>query len=246
MEAVLSVDEQRTMLGFPTILAEGCADEGVAGEALVSAGATWERGEHLMMPVIFLLTAVLTSRLSSLLGTYLPPLSTGEDLEEHVRAGDKDLDSTEAVLRTGAYRLTLDLSNLLTTFLVSCHHGTVLKERGTDDSCIGWAGVAIGSVRAALAVGESRKWFGSLILLMMLPGLGCLALSVRGPTDGLAWVRRGNPVLERARDRVSLDLESGRIPKAPMGCLGMAREFRVGSRLIVDDSSADMLGIGSG
>jgi hypothetical protein len=103
-------------------------DKGLAGVALGSAGATWERGVRLTTPVIFLLTVVLTSHLSSLLGMYLSPSSTGEDLKEHIRAGGKDLDSTEAVLRTGAFCPTFDPLNLLTIILESHCHGTTFLE----------------------------------------------------------------------------------------------------------------------
>jgi hypothetical protein len=151
----------------------------------------------------------------------------------------------EAVLGTGEHCIPLDSFNPLMTFSRSRHCGTIFKGRVVEGSSVGWAGAVTGSVRAARVRGESCKGFSLFVLLTMLIGLDSLALSARG----LIQTQRGNPELEQARDRISFNFESNgsrdQLPKAPMGCLGMAREFRVGSQLIVNDSSADALGIGS-
>jgi hypothetical protein len=58
----------------------------------------------------------------------------------------------------------------------SHHCGTVFPDGTMDGAWEEWAGTAIGSVRAALGQGESRKTLVLLVLSTNLTGLHSLAL----------------------------------------------------------------------
>jgi hypothetical protein len=93
----------------------------------------------------------------------------------------------------------------------------------------------MGSVGATLGRGESSKTLVSLVLLMCLLGLNCLALSDCGPADRLGWTQGMDPALKRARDRASIDLESDGSLSQPIralfGSLGLFHELGAHSGL---------------
>jgi hypothetical protein len=107
--------------------------------------------------------------------------------------------------------------------------------------------VTLSSVGAVLVQGESHDALVSAVLLTIFIELCCLSLSDGGLSDRIGRTRGADPVLERAKDLISIDLESdgshGRIPGALSGSLGLACGCKVRSHLYSFDSWANELGI---
>jgi hypothetical protein len=167
--AVLSMDECCTMLGLPVLLAEGRADEGLAGGSISSLGAVRIDGEHLSMLAETFRMAVLTSHFSSLLRQVLSPSGDDKGPEEYITRG-KGSDSAEAVSRAGesfCSFVILQMTEGLGRF--SFLLGTVSSASGNGedpiDSVAGQRGMDWNSTEAVLSVSEHCLTLSSLSLL---------------------------------------------------------------------------------
>ena len=118
-------------------------------------GAIWACGKHLSLLMICLLMAALASRLPSSLRMASSCLKGNEGPNVGGGAEGEGLDSCGAVLCPGECHVLLGSCKTLTTFLVSCCHGTFFAEDWTAGTDKGRVGVTLSGGKAVLAQGKS-------------------------------------------------------------------------------------------